>query len=38
LGDAPGDGALVGQPEDYGRFTRQIDHAFSVPPEAIECG
>ena len=27
LGDAPGDGTLVGQPEDHGRLTRQIDHA-----------
>ena len=32
LGDAPGDGTLVGQPEDHGRLTRQIDHAFPVPP------
>ena len=31
LGDAPGDGTLVGQPEDHGRLTRQIDHAFLVP-------
>src|SRR5580698_5465361 len=28
LGDAPGDGTLVGQPEDHGRFACQIDHAF----------
>ena len=28
LGDAPGDGTLVGQPEDHGRLTRQIDHSF----------
>ena len=27
LGDAPGNGTLVGQPEDNGRSTRQIDHA-----------
>ena len=32
LGDAPGDGTLVGQPEDHGRFACQIDHAFVVPP------
>ena len=31
LGDSPGDGTLVGQPEDHGRLTRQIDHAFLVP-------
>ena len=32
LGDSPGDGTLVGQPEDYGRLTRQIDHACLLPP------
>ncbi len=32
LGDAPGDGALVGQPEDHGRLARQVDHAVRVPP------
>jgi hypothetical protein len=32
LGDAPGDGTLVGQPEDHGRLTRQIDHACFLPP------
>ena len=32
LGDAPGDGTLVSQPEDHGRFACQIDHACVVPP------
>ena len=32
LGDAPGDGTLVGEPEDHGRFACQIDHACVVPP------
>ncbi len=30
LGDAPGDGTLVGQPEDHGRLTCQIDHSFFI--------
>ena len=32
LGDAPGNGTLVGQPEDHGCLTRQIDHACFLPP------
>src|ERR1035437_1711262 len=32
LGDAPGNGTLVGQPEDYSRLTCQIDHARLLPP------
>ena len=36
LGDAPGDGTLVGQPEDDGRLTRQIDHACFLPP-VVRC-
>src|ERR1035438_5864335 len=27
LGNSPGNRTLVGQPEDHGRLTRQIDHA-----------
>ena len=38
LGDAPGDGTLVGQPEDYGRLTCQIDHAWSLPPGSVFRG
>ena len=38
LGDAPGDGTLVGQPEDYGRLTGQIDHACLIPPWPAERG
>ena len=38
LGDAPGDGTLVGQPEDHCRFACQIDHACVVPPVArLSC-
>ena len=37
LGDAPGDGTLVGQPEDHGRLTRQIDHAFPFPRWSVLC-
>ncbi len=32
LGDAPCDGALVCQPENYGCLTCQIDHAVRDPP------
>jgi hypothetical protein len=32
LGDAPCDGALVGQPEDHGCLACQIDHAALNPP------
>ena len=38
LGDAPGDGTLVGQPEDHGRLTRQIDHACFLPPGSVLWG
>ena len=34
LGYAPGDGSLVGQPEDHGRFPCQIDHACFCSSEA----
>ena len=37
LGDAPGDGTLVGQPEDHGRLTRQIDHACSSSVVRAKC-
>ena len=38
LGDAPGDGTLVGQPEDYGRFACQIDHSVLMPPRICKRG
>ncbi len=34
LCDAPCDGTLVGQSEDHGRFTCQIDHACLLPPRS----
>jgi len=38
LCDAPGDGTLVGQPEDYGRLTRQMINAFFLPPGSASRG
>ncbi len=39
LGDSPGNGTLIGEPEDHGRFTCQINHASPIPPwHALSAG